>query len=545
MGAHVWWPWFLEHNWFPKGRLSGWSPDWYAGFPVGQYYFPLPGACWSRSSTHPVRAVQRRVQARHGLRPAAAAGRARTTSHAACGHRGRRRPRSRSRRPGMLVQTRNDWQIYGGNIASTLAGEFSFTIALALGLFALGALGKHARHREAAVAARGADRGVARCRTSSSRSSSRCSRCCCGSRAGRVARGRSRSPVGAVAVALTAVWSLPLIARHAMTQSMRYEKVVPAGNWKLLGLRRGGPARPVEHTIEGVVRGRRHRRPDAARRSDQAAAVAAVVDLAARGRRDRRGRLVPAPLDARAARRRARARGAVRPVARARGVEHAVPAVLAADVGLPRRDGRDRDPAAGGGRSSRWPCRWIREGDLARRARPGVDRRAPADDPTVDRRRSERSASPRRLARATPPGWEPPAALRPERVERRARRVSAIALAVLVGVIGVVVGEPGVGARATTTRTSRSQAWARVELLGLRAEARVARVPEHHADDGHAAARAARCGSRRRSAARTRSTTTARRSRSSCCRTSPTAASARWKASTSSRRRRPRSTSSP
>ena len=42
----------------------------------------------------------------------------------------------------MLVQTRDDWQIYGGNIASTLAGEFSFTLALALGLFALGALGK-------------------------------------------------------------------------------------------------------------------------------------------------------------------------------------------------------------------------------------------------------------------------------------------------------------------------------------------------------------------------------------------------------------------
>ena len=41
---------------------------------------------------------------------------------------------------GMLVQTRTDWQIYGGNIASTLAGEYSFTIALALALFALGAL---------------------------------------------------------------------------------------------------------------------------------------------------------------------------------------------------------------------------------------------------------------------------------------------------------------------------------------------------------------------------------------------------------------------
>ena len=42
MGAHVYLPWFLEHNWFPKLRLAGWSPDWYAGFPIGQYYFPVP-----------------------------------------------------------------------------------------------------------------------------------------------------------------------------------------------------------------------------------------------------------------------------------------------------------------------------------------------------------------------------------------------------------------------------------------------------------------------------------------------------------------------
>ncbi len=65
MGAHVWWPWFLEHHWFPKFRLSGWAPDWYAGFPVGQYYFPLPGVD-GRVSLDLVHAVQRRVQARDG-----------------------------------------------------------------------------------------------------------------------------------------------------------------------------------------------------------------------------------------------------------------------------------------------------------------------------------------------------------------------------------------------------------------------------------------------------------------------------------------------
>src|SRR5215470_15721952 len=42
MGAHVWWPAFMRDHWFNHFRLAGWAPDWYAGFPVGQFYFPLP-----------------------------------------------------------------------------------------------------------------------------------------------------------------------------------------------------------------------------------------------------------------------------------------------------------------------------------------------------------------------------------------------------------------------------------------------------------------------------------------------------------------------
>src|SRR5689334_16991727 len=34
MSAHVWGPAFLRDHLLPKGRLSGWSPDWYAGFPA-------------------------------------------------------------------------------------------------------------------------------------------------------------------------------------------------------------------------------------------------------------------------------------------------------------------------------------------------------------------------------------------------------------------------------------------------------------------------------------------------------------------------------
>ena len=39
--AHVWWPAYLRDHLLPW-RLSGWSPDFYGGFPAGQFYFPVP-----------------------------------------------------------------------------------------------------------------------------------------------------------------------------------------------------------------------------------------------------------------------------------------------------------------------------------------------------------------------------------------------------------------------------------------------------------------------------------------------------------------------
>src|SRR5687768_791810 len=42
MGAHVWLPDFLRDHLLIKGRLTGWTPDWYAGFPALTFYFPLP-----------------------------------------------------------------------------------------------------------------------------------------------------------------------------------------------------------------------------------------------------------------------------------------------------------------------------------------------------------------------------------------------------------------------------------------------------------------------------------------------------------------------
>ena len=42
MGAHVWAPAYLRDNLLGKFRITGWTPDWYAGLPALTFYFPLP-----------------------------------------------------------------------------------------------------------------------------------------------------------------------------------------------------------------------------------------------------------------------------------------------------------------------------------------------------------------------------------------------------------------------------------------------------------------------------------------------------------------------
>src|SRR6267143_2175842 len=42
MGAHVHSPAYLRDHLLPHGRLTGWTPDWYDGFPALVFYFPLP-----------------------------------------------------------------------------------------------------------------------------------------------------------------------------------------------------------------------------------------------------------------------------------------------------------------------------------------------------------------------------------------------------------------------------------------------------------------------------------------------------------------------
>lgn len=42
MGAHVWGPAYLRDHLLPQARLSGWTPDWYSGFPAYHFYMVVP-----------------------------------------------------------------------------------------------------------------------------------------------------------------------------------------------------------------------------------------------------------------------------------------------------------------------------------------------------------------------------------------------------------------------------------------------------------------------------------------------------------------------
>ena len=179
MGAHVWGPAYLRDHLLPEWRLSGWTPDWYAGFPAYQFYMVIPsllivvldvglfggwtlvvplaaaGALgwrawclepgWRRRTMVAAAALVALVgvELPYGTAfklvtiaglltlPAAAYAFGRLADLAFPG-------------PALLAVATvpflfdRNFTIYGGNVASTLAGEFAFSISLSLCVLYLG-----------------------------------------------------------------------------------------------------------------------------------------------------------------------------------------------------------------------------------------------------------------------------------------------------------------------------------------------------------------------------------------------------------------------
>jgi hypothetical protein len=148
-GAHVWWPAYLRDHLLPW-RVSGWSPDFYDGFPAGQFYFPLPAVL--------IVGLNAVIPYNVAFKLITALGPVLLPVGAYAFARGLRAPNPApaglavaatgflffNGDPGTSAFDHNtvafDQHIMGGNLASNLAGEFSYTLALALALCFLGAL---------------------------------------------------------------------------------------------------------------------------------------------------------------------------------------------------------------------------------------------------------------------------------------------------------------------------------------------------------------------------------------------------------------------
>jgi phosphomannomutase len=149
MGAHVWLPAYVKRALLPHLRLTGWAPDWYSGFPALTYYFPLPIVAIALVSYVIPYNIAFKLITVLGL----------VTLPVAAWALGRL-ARMRFPMPAILAAATlpfifsREFTIYGGNIASTMAGEFSFSISLSLALLFLGLFARgmqDGKHRASAA----------------------------------------------------------------------------------------------------------------------------------------------------------------------------------------------------------------------------------------------------------------------------------------------------------------------------------------------------------------------------------------------------------
>ncbi len=139
-GAHVLGPAFLRDTLLPEGRVLGWSNDWFAGFPAFYFYFPLPSLVIVVLDFFLPYGVAFKIVTVLGLLAMAPA----IYFHTRALRLGRHISLVTAG-SGVVFAFYESFSIYGGNVASTLAGEFSYSWSFALSLVYLGLLVKAIR----------------------------------------------------------------------------------------------------------------------------------------------------------------------------------------------------------------------------------------------------------------------------------------------------------------------------------------------------------------------------------------------------------------
>ncbi len=132
-GAHVMLPAFLKSHLLNHGQVTGWDPDWYDGFPLYTFYFPLPGIITVLFNSVLSYDVAFKLVTVLG-----------TLTLPVCAWAFGRLAGLRDPGPaGLAAATlpflfEPSFTIYGGNILSTLAGEYSFSLSLSFAMLFLG-----------------------------------------------------------------------------------------------------------------------------------------------------------------------------------------------------------------------------------------------------------------------------------------------------------------------------------------------------------------------------------------------------------------------
>ena len=133
MGAHVMAPAYLRDHLLPNGQISGWSNYWYNGFPIYRFYMVIPALMMVVLNIIFPYGIAFKIVVCLGL----------VTLPFCCWAFGRL---ARFRYPvpelmalaSLVFLFDESFSIYGGNVKSTMAGEFSFSIALSFAMLGLG-----------------------------------------------------------------------------------------------------------------------------------------------------------------------------------------------------------------------------------------------------------------------------------------------------------------------------------------------------------------------------------------------------------------------
>jgi len=217
MGAHVWAPAYLRDHLLSNFKLSGWSMDWYSGLPIYRFYMVIPALMIVLLDVVLPYGIAIKIIAVIGILTLPYAswlfGRFAKFAYPL--------PELFAIAAAVFLFDES-FTIYGGNIASTMAGEFSFSISLSLAMLGFALLakgldtGKHRVSAAVIIALSALSHGIVLLFVFG------------GAALMLVVWNKRESlqfgaKVIALAVLLCSFWVLPFVTNHAYMTDMKYE----------------------------------------------------------------------------------------------------------------------------------------------------------------------------------------------------------------------------------------------------------------------------------------------------------------------------------